>query len=164
MDNKIQKIVLLRSLVIGFFGGIIWGILYLIMYLFNMVEIDHISILNKWWDAEWLNKWYSHLIFLMLLSIFSIIIALIYFFTLKKSKSWVVGGVFGLAVLFIIYYILPMLTTGFNPFLKFETDTHIALACLFILYGVFVGYSISYDYEHMKHEFKIDKQKEDFQI
>lgn len=164
MDKKIQQIVLQRTLVTGFFGGIIWGILYLIMFLFNMVEIDHLSILNKWLKADWIDKWYSHLLFLFILSILSMIIALVYFYTLKNRKSWVVGAIFGLAVLFVMYYILPMLTTGFNPFLQYEKETHVAITCLFILYGVFVGYSISYDYEHMKHELKIEKQKGDFQI
>lgn len=163
MEKKLHKIVLLRALLIGFWGGIIWGIFYLIMFLFNMIEIDHLALLKNWISAEWVNKWYGHIIFLFILSILSIVVAIVYYFTLKKTKSWVVGGVFGLAVLFIVYFVLPILTTGFNSFVQYELETHIAIHCLFFLYGVFVGYSISYDYEHMKHELKTEERKGEYQ-
>lgn len=57
MEKKLHKIVLLRALLIGFWGGIIWGIFYLIMFLFNMIEIDHLALLKNWISAEWVNKW-----------------------------------------------------------------------------------------------------------
>lgn len=164
MDKQIRKLVLPRAILVGFCGGIIWGIFYLIMYLFNMVEIDHLAILRKWFQDEWINRWYAHLIFLIMLSIVSILFALLYYYLLRKMKSWVVGGLYGIALAFIVYFIIPLITTGFNSFEKFHADTHIGIVCTFLLYGVFVGYTISYDEQHMRHELEQKEETGEFHI
>lgn len=150
MDKKTkkEKFVWLHSMNIGFFGGIIWSGLFQFMHTFKMVEVDPQFLFKAIvGPMPWVEKWYAHVLSIIVYGVISIFVALIYYFLFKKKKDWFIGGIYGVLLWVIIYYVAPVLLVGFNPFIHFTWQTHIGIFCLFILYGVFVGYSISYHFE-----------------
>lgn len=153
----LNRMLFLRTIIIGIFGGVFWGIFFLIMYGLKIMEIAPTMLLKiVFQDEKWIEKWYAYLIFILMISILSIFIALIYFFVFKQWKSWIVGAFYGIGLWVFTYFILPIILKNVNPFIHLESESHISMFCLFILYGVFVGYSISFDYENLKEEYKVE--------
>lgn len=151
--EKLHRLVFLKAITIGFFGGIIWSTLFLFMHMFKMTEVEPLFLFQfVAGERAWFSTWYAYLLLIISYGILSVFVAIIYYFLFRRRQSWVGGGIFGLMLFIIIYYILPIIINSFNPFLHFEVHSHIAILCLFILYGVFTGYSISYDYESLRME------------
>lgn len=149
--NKKMKIahflIFCRTLLTGFIGGLIWSTLAVMMYHFNFAEVDPKKfILRAWKDVDWTNGWLGDLVSILVLSILSIIVALIYYFLFKKIFSIWMGVFYGITLWMIIFFLIQPLFPNTKQILELNVDTIISTICLFILYGTFVGYSISYDY------------------
>jgi hypothetical protein len=69
------------------------------------------------------------------------------------------GVIFGIVLWGIIFFVLEPLFPNIPAFGDLEINTLVSTACLFILYGTFIGYSISYDY----HDTRIKEKKEQVQ-
>lgn len=54
---------------------------------------------------------------------------------------------YGIVLFFIVFFILNPLFPGIKPFTELKRDTVITSICLYIVYGIFIGYSISYEYQ-----------------
>src|SRR5690625_1548407 len=136
-----------RTLLTGFVGGLIWSTLAVIMYYFNFAEVDPKKfILRPWKDIEWTNGWLGDLVTISILSTLSIVVALIYYFLFKKILSIWMGVIYGVTLWLIIFFLIQPLFPNTKQLLELNMDTIVSTICLFILYGAFVGYSISYDY------------------
>lgn len=154
-ESMLHRMLVIRTIIIGIFGGLFWALFYLIMYAFKMTEVDPKILLEiVFQDGKWITRWYGNIIFILLSSLVSTIIAFIYFFLFKKQTNWAVGAIYGIFVWLIVYLLFPILLNDYNPFIQHEVESNVAIFCLFILYGVFVGYSISFDYENLKAEYK----------
>lgn len=143
--------ILSRSLMTGFFGGILWSIFGVIMYYFNFAEVaPKTFLLRSWTTAEWTNGWLGDVVSIIMVGILSILIAFIYYGLLKKVTSMWMGIVFGIILWGITFYILQPIFPTISPLVDYNKDTIISTICLFILYGMFIGYSISFDYHSME--------------
>lgn len=154
-SSKLNQLLVLRTLLIGIFGGFFGGLFLLLLHYFKITEVRPKILLHVLFqDENWLEKWYAYVVLLLLLSIISTIIALIYYILLRQRKSWITGAVFGIVIWATIYFIMPIIINNYNPFLYLSSESHVSMFCLFLLYGVFIGYSISYDYENLKQDFE----------
>lgn len=139
-----------RSLLTGFIGGILWGGLAAIAYYFNFVEVSPKSyVLRSWTQAGWTDTWLGNVIALLFVGVLSILIALLYYGIFKKIESMWMGVVFGIVLWAILLFILQPIFPNIKPALELNYETLITMLCLFVLYGTFIGYSISYDYHDM---------------
>ncbi len=152
---KLNRLLLLRTLLIGLFGGLFSGLFLLFLHYFNMTEVRPKILLRVLFqNGNWIEKWYANIALLVLISILSIVIALIYYVLLRQRKSWITGALFGVAIWVAIYFVMPIIIKNYNPFLYLKSESHVSMFCLFLLYGVFTGYSISFDYENFKQEYE----------
>ncbi|MEI3611738.1 YqhR family membrane protein [Pseudogracilibacillus sp. SO30301A] len=152
---KLNRLLLLRTILTGFFGGLFSGLFLLFLHYFNMTEVRPKILLRILFQNEnWIEKWYANVVLIVLISIFSIVIALIYYVLLRHRKSWITGALFGVAIWVAIYFVMPIIIKNYNPFLYLNSESHVSMFCLFLLYGVFTGYSISFDYGHLKQEYE----------
>jgi uncharacterized membrane protein YagU involved in acid resistance len=85
------------------------------------------------------------------------LIAFIYYLILRKWYTIWAGVIFGLILWGVIFFVLDPLFPNIPPFTDLELDTLISTACLFVLYGTFIGYSIAFDYHDTK---KKEEKKE----
>ncbi|WLR46297.1 YqhR family membrane protein [Halobacillus litoralis] len=56
------------------------------------------------------------------------------------------GVFYGIGLWAIVYFLLTPIFPAIPTFMELNSDTWVTTGCLFILYGVFIGYSISYEY------------------
>lgn len=152
--KSMKRALFLRSLNISFFGGIIWGSLFLLLYVFNIVDIDPTIVLQFILDQRPHDmKWFVKIIAILVIGILSIMIGMLYYWTLKQITSWLAGALFGTFLWSVVFVLLPLFKQQVNYFAHHDIAHHIATFSIFLLYGVFVGYSISFDYDNMKREY-----------
>lgn len=136
-----------RVIMIGFFGGLIWSILGYLAYMINFTKVGPALILAPWALGKWKDKTLGQFIGIVAICIVSILLALLYKYVLGKIKSLWIGIGFGLILWVIIFYILQPWIPGLGHVTQLGKNTISTTACLFSLYGLFVGYSISFDME-----------------
>lgn len=129
----------------GMVGGIFWSSMGYLAYVFNFIEFSPRIILEPWAIGGWKNSWLGTVISIVAIGFISTIVAFAYYLILRKFKTIYIGMGFGIALFVCVYVILNPLFPGMAPFLELKRDTIITSACLYVLYGVFVGYTISYE-------------------
>lgn len=151
--SSVKKLILFKSLIIGLWGGIIWGTLFVLLHLFKMIEVNPMILFRSiFGDKLWLTKWYSYVLLIMVIGIVSMLVAVLYCFTLKQLKSWLVGGGYGIVIWILLIVGLPLIINGFTGMSTYNSQTYIATFCVFLLYGTFIGYSISFEYQYAQLE------------
>lgn len=129
----------------GFVGGVLWSSIGLLCYFFNFSEVQPNMILEPWALGDWKQGWIGTVFSIILIGILSIAVALIYYATLRKVNGIWAGALLGIVLFFLVFYVLNPIFPGLKSFWKLSSDTLITTACLYILFGVFVGYSISFE-------------------
>ncbi|MEC5422278.1 YqhR family membrane protein [Virgibacillus sp. C22-A2] len=156
-NSEVPMSLLSRALLTGLIGGILWSIFGIVMYYFNFSEVSPKSfILRSWTTADWTNSWLGNTVTIVLVGILSILVAFIYYGLLKKINSMWVGAAFGVVLWGVIFYVLQPIFENVPLLTDLNNNTIVSTICLFILYGTFIGYSISYDY----HDTKIKEQQQ----
>lgn len=152
MDNqqdshKKERPMSFISLVIwtGMFGGIFWTFIGYIGYIFNFTELHPHFILEPWAIGSWKYGWLGTVISFIAIGFFSTGAAIAYYLILRKFKTIYIGIGYGIALFVCVFIILNPIFPSMAPFLELKRDTIITSVCLYILYGVFVGTSISYE-------------------
>jgi hypothetical protein len=134
----------------GLFGGIFWSALGYLAYAFNFAEINPGFILDSWTVGTWKKGWLGVIISLILIGIISVGISFLYYLVLKRFNGFWVGIVYGIVLFLVVFIVLNPLFPSMGPFNELSRDTIITSVCLYIIYGLFIGYSISY--EHQTHK------------
>ncbi|MEW9677509.1 YqhR family membrane protein [Lentibacillus sp. L22] len=139
--------ILPRSLFTGFIGGLIWSICGVLLYYFNFAEVSPKTFeLRSWLKTEWTDSWLGDVISILGAGILSILAAFIYYGLFKRIRPWWFGAVYGIILWVIIFYVLHPIFGDVPSLAEMNMHTIVSTVCLFILYGTFIGYSISYDY------------------
>ncbi|WP_347834107.1 YqhR family membrane protein [Gracilibacillus sp. JCM 18860] len=138
---------------IGFFGGLIWSVVASVAAYFHFTSVSPKSfILRSWLQIEWTDQWLGQLISILVVSLLSIGIAFLYYFILKKIRGIWIGIGFGVVLWFILFWLFEPIFPNIPTIFNMDSDTIVTTVCLFILYGVFIGYSISFSYQQYKDE------------
>lgn len=135
---------------IGFFGGLIWSIIGYLAFFFNFIRVGPALVLMPWALGDWKNGYIGQLVGIAVISLLSIVVAFLYRFLLAKFNSIWPGLAFGVLLWFIVFYLLNPIFPGLKPLAELDINTVITSVCLYILYGVFIGYSISYEYYELQ--------------
>jgi Conserved membrane protein YqhR len=141
-----------KVVVIGLFGGIFWSLLSYLTYIFNFTELSPNLILKPWILGDWKNRVLGQFIGIFMIGIISIGVALLYYALLKKFQSIWVGAAFGIALWLIVFYVFNPIFPDIKTVGELERNTVITTICFYILYGVFIGYSISFEENEMRAE------------
>ncbi|VEF47823.1 integral inner membrane protein [Bacillus freudenreichii] len=138
------------AVITGFVAGVAGSLMgYLVHYL-NFTEISPGIILAPW-SGGWKGSWAGILLAALLYGMVSIVTALLYYGTLKKRKSFWWGTAYGVVLFLIVFLVLFPLFPGTKSLLKYDINSILTGLSAFILYGVFIGYSISYEYEEFQY-------------
>lgn len=137
-------------IITGFVGGMLWSFLAFIAWYFNFTEIHPRVILEPWAIGAWKKQWLGTVISIFLLGVISIGVAIMYYIALRRFRSIFISMGFGLVLLGLVLFVLNPIFPGIPPFRKMELNTLITTACFYVLYGTFIGYSISYEEHEMK--------------
>lgn len=139
-----------RVVSVGFFGGLVWGFVGYVAYYLNLSKVGPALIWAPWALGKWKSQWLGQLLGVAAISLLSILIAIGYRYLFSKIKSMVAGIVFGIALWAIVFYLLHPIFPNLEPMNEIGRNTIATTLCLYIMYGVFVGYSISFEYQERK--------------
>lgn len=129
----------------GLIGGIFWSGLAYLAYVINLTEIHPKVVMEPWTVGDWKDSWLGTVISILIIGVISIVSALIYYALLRKFPSIWVGILYGAVLFLLVFFVLNPIFPGISPFHELERNTIITSLCFYVLYGVFVGYSISYE-------------------
>jgi len=138
-----------KVVVTGLFGGLFWSLLAYLAYLFKFTEISPNLILQPWAVGDWKDRVLGQFIGIVIIGLLSIGIALLYYGLLKKFRSMWMGLLFGLILWAIVFYVLNPIFPDLKTVNQLERNTIITTLCFYILYGVFIGYSISFEHNEI---------------
>lgn len=141
---------------IGFVGGLVWSTIAYFAYVFNFTEIRPNVIIEPWTIGAWKEQWLGTVISIILMGLISIGAAILYYSTLRKFNNLYVGMLYGVLLFLLVFLVLNPIFPGIRPFTELPRMTIITSVCIYILYGVFVGYSISYEENEIR---KIESKK-----
>jgi len=151
--KKVNRKVLVKSIIVGFLGGIFFSLFLLVLNYFKLIEINILSSIGKSLinNDKALFNWYGKIMLIIIVGILSIVLSLIYYVILKKLNAWYIGALYGFVIWILLYNGIPFLLRGNFIVTHYSVHTHINALCLFVLYGSFVGYTISFEYENELH-------------
>lgn len=137
---------ILNSMTTGFMGGVSLAITHYVFHYFNISDVHYKKILMMF-NLDFLNldRWYTIFIFFFLIGCLSIFIAIFYYIFLKRFSSWMVGVIYGLFLWLIFGMWLPWQLYDISFSTYYRSHSNVLTICSFLIYGVFIGYSISYD-------------------
>lgn len=145
-----QRMLYRDSMVIGFYSGVFWSFIAQVAYFFNFLDFSPKFLLTSWITLEWAKGWLGVVVSILLFGVLSILVALVYYALLKKAKSIFAGLLYGAVLWLILVFILRPMFPDFPAYTAMSVNTIITSVCLFILYGVSIGYSISYEHQELK--------------
>ena len=102
-------------------------------------------ILEPWALGSWKKEWLGTVISILLIGALSIVAAIIYYATLRKINNMWMGIFYGLILFLLVFFVLNPLFPGIKPFKETDLNTLVTTICLYIVYGLFVGYTICYE-------------------
>lgn len=124
-------------------GALIFYSIYRSYVFFHFIEKELLKPGFSYIAEDFKSGWITELLFLSILLISSFIWALIYYVFFKNSHTVYTGIIFGLFILGVLLLLGWLYEWRINP-VALEVRTIVSLHSLFILYGLFTGYSISY--------------------
>ncbi|WP_010093217.1 YqhR family membrane protein [Ornithinibacillus scapharcae] len=140
-----------RSMLTGFIGGILASLLGLFMYYFNFIEVSPKSyVIRSWTTAPWTDTWLGNVVTILFIGLLSIGVALLYYGIFKKIYSLWMGVAYGILLWAIVFFVLQPIFSNVPSVPEMEINSIVSSICLYILYGTFIGYSISFDYYDRK--------------
>ncbi|RBW70597.1 YqhR family membrane protein [Bacillus taeanensis] len=141
-----------KAAVIGFFGGLLWSLIGYIAYILNFSKVGPALVLSPWALGEWKTKTLGQLIGIVVIAFLSVIAALLYKAVLAKLKGIWAPIIFGVLLWFLVFYVLRPIFPNLEPIKEMGWNTITTTLCIYILYGLFVGYSISFDYHENQNQ------------
>ncbi|MDQ0213840.1 uncharacterized BrkB/YihY/UPF0761 family membrane protein [Oikeobacillus pervagus] len=136
---------IMMTVVTGFVGGVIWSLVAYFFYMFQFTKIEPNIILEPFTVGHWRNTWIGIILSIIVYGIVSIGAALLYYALLRKVKSWWAGALYGILLFLIVFFILNPMFPSMKSWKDTDFNTIMTCVCVYILYGVFIGYSISFE-------------------
>ncbi|WP_067836853.1 YqhR family membrane protein [Amphibacillus sediminis] len=131
----------------GFFGGLFWSGIGTICAFLNFTDVSPATLMLKpWLDSEWSKGWSGEIVSVFMISVLSIPLALVYYLFFRRLTGLMPGFLYGVAIWLIIFLGLSRWNRHIPRLIELDQNTLVTTLCLMILYGVFIGYTIYYDY------------------
>jgi hypothetical protein len=138
----------LSDIITGFIGGVLWSTVAWLAYFFHFTDLSVADfILRSWVWMPWADSWAGELVSILLVGILSVLVAFLYYVFLKKSQGIIPSLLFGVALWVLVQIILAPIIYGVDSAFQADRNANITTMCLYLLYAVFIGYSISYEYQ-----------------
>lgn len=143
---------LAKVMVIGLCGGIFWSLLGYLLYIFHFTKISPNLVLQPWAIGDWKNGLYGQFMGVFVIGLLSVGVALLYYAVLRRFEKIWVSMLFGLALWGVVFFILNPIFPDLKSVWELGRNTNITTICLYLLYGVFIGYSISFEFNDIQKE------------
>lgn len=134
------------SAIVGLFAGLIWGSLKILLYYFEFTKVEPAFFMRSWYVDGYLQSWRGHIVGLFWLVVMSIAVSLLYAAILRKVRGPWMGILYGLLWWAVLYGLIGPVTGTSESVFTMERNSFWTELSLFVLWGVFIGYSISFEF------------------
>lgn len=134
------------GLKIGFFAGLLWGIVRWLFYEMKFTKELPGLMADPFFRSTFLKTGWGIVIGIGSFIIFSIIAALLYMFVLGKLRGPWPGLLYGAVWWAIVFLALGPLLSITQPIRTAGWNTLSSEFCIFLLWGLFIGYSIAFEF------------------
>lgn len=136
----------LFSIKIGFFAGLIWGIVRWMFYEMKFTSILPGFAADPFFKASFLKTAWGEVVGIAVFVLFSIAAALIYKVALGRLRGPWPGILYGAAWWAILFAVVGPMLGIMEGIRKAGWNTLYTELCVFLLWGVFIGYSIAFEF------------------
>lgn len=136
----------LFSLYLGFSAGLLWGGLKIVQYYFHFTSLSPAFLIEPFYKHSYLVTWQGVLLGWGVYILLSIAAALLYALLFAKAKGPWYGLGYGLAWWGILFLLIGPLSGMMNWIAFLDWNTILTDSSLFLLWGLFIGYSISFEF------------------
>lgn len=141
-----------KCAIIGFFGGLVFTVAGYITYLLNFTSFGPAFILSSWFPFDWGDEVTGHVLSIFILAFLSVFVAFIYRLLFAGFYSMWVGILYGIMIWAVVFTLLNPIFPKLQPVRELNADTLVTTLCLCVIYGLFIGYSISFEYRELNRE------------
>ncbi|WP_243524328.1 YqhR family membrane protein [Bacillus pseudomycoides] len=130
---------------IGLFGGAFWGSIWYFLHIFSFTEVGPNYLLLPFALGNWKEGVWGNVLGVVCVGLLSILVALIYKALFKRFEGILPGILYGLFWWTILFLGLGSIAPVIKNALHLPKETIVTTICIFILYGVFITYSVSFE-------------------
>jgi Conserved membrane protein YqhR. len=136
----------LFSSMIGFFAGLIWGVIRWLFYELKFTAELPGFLADPFFKTSYLKTGWGIVVGIASYILFSVLAALLYRVLLGKLKGPWPGVLYGLVWWMMIFLLLGPLTGISHKITVAGWNTLFSELCIFLLWGIFIGYSIAFEF------------------
>lgn len=134
------------ALKLGLFAGLIWGALRILFYALRFTEAVPGFLIEPFFTHDFLSGTGGFVVGWLAWTAFSIAASLIYTFLLHRTRGPWIGVIYGLFWFAVWFVLLGPLFGMVKPVGTVSADTLWTEGCLFALWGVFIGYTVTLEF------------------
>ncbi|WP_281172442.1 YqhR family membrane protein [Ectobacillus panaciterrae] len=144
-NKKQPQAFMKKAAQIGLFGGLFWGAVWYFLHIFSFSNVGPNYFLMPFALGDWKKDVWGNVSGIAVMGILSIVIAMLYGALFKKFQGVIPGIIYGLFWWAVLFLGIGSLSPVLKNALEFQKETLITTICIFILYGVFIAYSVSFE-------------------
>jgi hypothetical protein len=145
--NDLRNRKIKSALAIGAVGGLFWSLVGYLSYFMNFTVLGPSMWIRPFVSETFVDKPLAHLLGVVVATGLSILVGLSYVFLLSRFYSPLIGILYGGALFLIVHYMLnPLFHFSEKQVHNLGLNTFVSEICLFILYGLFIGFSLSTEF------------------
>ncbi|MFX3622579.1 MAG: YqhR family membrane protein [Ectobacillus sp.] len=130
---------------IGIFGGLFWAGVWYFLHIFSFSEVGPNYFILPFAFGDWKQGVWGNILGIIVMGVLSLGVAVLYGALFKKFQGVIPGILYGLVWWGILFLAVGFLSPVVKHALEFPRSTLVTTICIFVLYGVFITYSVSYE-------------------
>lgn len=134
------------ALYIGFYAGLIWGAVRWLFYFFEFTKVLPAFLIEPFFRKEFMHSWIGHISGIGAYILMSLVASLLYTFVLLKWNGPWPGIMYGIMWWVFIFVLIGPFTGMVLKLWSLDLNSILSEACVFTLWGVFIGYSIALEF------------------
>ncbi|CAH0118582.1 MULTISPECIES: YqhR family membrane protein [unclassified Paenibacillus] len=134
------------SIQLGFFAGLIWGLVRWFFYWFRFTSVSPGFMLKPFYRASFWQSIAGHAAGTLLFILLSILATLIYTLLFRKLLGPWPGIVYGMLWWAILFVFAGPAAGMVNRVTHSNWNTIISEFCVFVLWGLFIGYTTAFEF------------------
>ncbi|MFC5701072.1 YqhR family membrane protein [Cohnella faecalis] len=142
---------ILFSLKVGLFAGIVWGVVRWLETGMNFTQVHQAFLVDPFVKRSMLGSFGWQAIGFAAFIVMSMIAAMFYLIVLGKLRGPWPGIAFGVVWWALLFLGAGPLVGAVPPLKTISWTSYITDFCLFLLWGLFIGYSIAFEFHDEMH-------------
>jgi len=131
---------------IGIAAGVIWGLIRWLAVAMNLTKVSQAFLIDPWVKRSALGYGYWQIAGFAAFILMSIAAAYVYYGIVRSFRGPVPGLIFGIAWWAALYAAAGPLVGAVPSLATIGWNSLLTDLCLFVIWGLFIGYSIAFEF------------------